>query len=289
MPRHGQDKPLCSLAILTLCLLLYWPAPVLAGIYRWQDNQGTVHYGDNPPKSARSLQDLSELSAAPYYRVATVTDGDTLVLEDGRRVRLLGIDSPEIPHHGQPGEKLGGAARRYLTELTKGKKVRLQFDTRRRDHYHRLLAHLFLPDGRNLNALMLERGLAHTLFKWPDLKHIAEYYDREKQARLQGRGIWSLPPYRVRPLQGLQALRNRFVRLRGTASEIQHKRHYDYLLFDHKLRIALRHSRRSLFEEAGIDLDRLPGHRITFRGWLRQRKGRPYLELEHPYQLERIE
>lgn len=272
-----------------LCLVFCVPLSNAAEIYRWQDSNGTTHFSDTPPATAITPKTLRIDVPQGYQRVAKVTDGDTVVLEDGRRVRLLGIDTPEIAHRGQPGEALGEKARRFLKAKVAGKEVRLSFDAEHHDHYDRLLAHLFLRDGTNVNALMLEQGLAHALFKWPNMKLARDYYAREKIARKQGKGIWSLAAYRVRPMKKLYSLRNRFVRLRGKLDQFQRKRRYAYLIFGNKLKVAVRLSRLPLFKEAGIDLKRLVGQTITLRGWLRSRDGHPYLKLEHPFQLERFE
>ncbi|MFO7594577.1 MAG: thermonuclease family protein [Pseudomonadota bacterium] len=271
-------------------LILYFlllPGLLSAGIFRWQEPDGHTHYGDQPPEGAHDLRELHIPTVDGYSRIAAVIDGDTVELGDGRRVRLLGINTPEVAHHGRPGEALGEKAKGFLERQLKNKKVRLRYDIERRDRYDRLLAHIFLEDGRNINAMLLQKGLAHALFKWPNIKHIDNYYTLERRARQQGKGIWALPAYRIRPMENLLSLRNRFVRLRGTVDVVEHKRRYSYLTFRNRLRVAVDQSRLPLFEEAGIELDALPGKKITLRGWLRQRDGSPFLKLEHPYQLER--
>jgi endonuclease YncB( thermonuclease family) len=276
-------------AAAALGLLLGYALHAPAAIYRWQDDTGTTHYGDTPPPNVHAPQQLHPTSYDSYGRVARVLDGDTVVLEDERRVRLLGIDTPEIAHRGRPGEKLGEKARRFLQSRVAGKRIRLRYDLQHRDRYGRLLAHLHLEDGSNINAQLLEQGLAHALFKWPNLKHAETYYALEQQARRQERGIWALAAYRVRPMQGLAALRNRFVRLRGKVTRVEKKRRYRYLLFGDQLQVAIDNKRQPLFEEAGILVETLRGQTLTLRGWLSRRRGTPFLELEHPFQLERIE
>lgn len=271
------------------CLVLCYPATTVAEIYRWQDAEGAIHYGDSPPLGAHKLKQFPPNTYDSGGLVASVIDGDTLKLADGRRVRLLGIDTPEVAHHGQAGEPLGEQARRFLKKQIEGKRVHLRYDLQRRDHYQRLLAHLFLENGENINAKLLERGLAHALFKWPNLKNAEHYYTLESEARRQGSGVWALPSYQVRPMQNLGALRNRFMRLRGQVAQLIHQRRYTYLLFGDKLRVAVKRTRLELFRQAGIDLDALAGRWVTLRGWLGQRRGTPYLELQHPFQLERIE
>lgn len=284
-PRNGVW--LQPLAILTGFLLAMPDAG--AAIYRWQDDTGATHYGDSPPSAAAGL---AELTPTPYDSsglVATVLDGDTLILTDGRRVRLLGIDAPEIAHRSQAGEPLGDEARLFLKSYAEGKQVQLRYDMQRQDRYDRLLAHVYLEDGQNLNTLLLQEGLAYARFEWPNMKYAEDYYAIEKRARDQRHGIWSLPAYEVKPLDKLEALRNHFVRLRGQPVRMETARRYYYLLFGDKLRVAVKNSRLELFRKAGIDLDNLLRKTIVLRGWLGRRKGMPYLELSHPFQLEQVE
>lgn len=270
------------------CIVLGTPAEG-AGIYRWSDSTGNTHYGDNPPTAARALTELTPTPYDSYGIVATVIDGDTVILTDGRRVRLLGIDAPEIAHHGQPGEPLGEKARKFLKFRVESRRVQLRYDLQYEDPYNRLLAHLYLEDGQNLNALLIQEGLAYARFEWPNLHYAAHYYEIEKRARNQVLGIWSLPSFRIKPMDNLELLRNRFVRLRGRLERVEKDHRYVTLIFDGKLRAGIKGSRLELFRNAGLELDKLTRRSIVLRGWLGQRRGAPYIELSHPFQLEQVE
>jgi len=167
----------------SLILLLCHIGTTAAGIYRWQDTTGTANYGDTPPTGALKLQPLHPTAYDSYGLVAKVIDGDTLDLADGRRVRLLGINAPEIAHHGRPGEPLGDMATQFLNSLVAGRRVRLRYDRQHRDHYHRLLARLYLENGKAINPLLLQKGLARAMFLWPNLEDAKYYYAVEKEAR----------------------------------------------------------------------------------------------------------
>jgi len=277
------------MAGLFLGLLLCYPVDALSGIYRWQDTTGITHYGDSPPVTSHYLTKLHPTAYDSAGQVASVIDGDTLALTDGRRVRLLGINTPEVAHHGRPGEPLGEQAKQFLKTQVEGKRIRLYYDLQHRDHYQRLLARVFLEDGREINALLLQHGMAHALLKWPNLKNAEHYYALEREAREVGRGIWSLSAYQVKSLDDLAAQQNRFTRLHGRVTEVKHSSRYSYLLFSGKLRVAVKQAHLPLFKKAGIAIDSLQDHRLVLRGWLSRRHGTPYLELEHPFQLERID
>lgn len=270
------------------CLLLSLPSNSPADIYRWHDAAGTTHYGDHPPASAQQLKQLQPTAYDSYGKVVRVIDGDTVELNDGRHVRLLGINAPEIAHHGRTGEPLADDAKRFLRKQVNGKQVRLRYDQQHRDHYHRLLARLYLEDGTDAGALLLQRGLAHALFKWPNLQGAEHYYALERVARGQRRGIWKLSAYQIKSLADLSAQRYRFTRLAGRVTDVIAQRNYDYLRFGNALRVAIKQARLPLFAAAGIDITALVGHHLVLRGWLSQRHGEPYLELEQPFQLEQV-
>lgn len=127
------------------------------------------------------------LSIPTGVLVTRVIDGDTLELENGERVRLLGIDTPE---RGQPFAK---EATLVVRSLVEGKRVTLEAEDRDRDVYDRLLRHVFV-DGIHLNQHLLEHGLATTLFIEPVTQYEALFLGAESSAREQQLGVWAVPP-----------------------------------------------------------------------------------------------
>ena len=123
-------------------------------------------------------------------RVVQVIDGDTLVLEGGKHLRLVGIDAPEMERKGRPAQFLAHKARAYLAQLTQGKVVRLEYGPLRYDHYGRVLAHLILADGTLVEAALLSQGLAHVYFHPPNLGLWKELLAAQKEAIKARRGIW---------------------------------------------------------------------------------------------------
>lgn len=89
--------------------------------------------------------------------VTKIVDGDTLVIEGGDHVRLLGIDTDER------GQKCYGVAKERLSELTLGKQVEVQFGPERTDQYGRLLAYIFLNE-ENVNLKLVSEGYAVARF-----------------------------------------------------------------------------------------------------------------------------
>jgi micrococcal nuclease len=132
-------------------------------------------------------------AGAEHARVARVVDGDTLDLADGRTVRVLGIDTPETHNPGLTGpQPLGPEATARLEQLVAGRTVALEPDTTDRDHYGRLLRHVWR--GRVLVAEVLAReGLGRAYVIPPDTRHADRIRAAEAAARAAGRGLWGLP------------------------------------------------------------------------------------------------
>ncbi len=119
-----------------------------------------------------------------------VIDGDTLVLTGGTRVRVLGIDAPEMERDGQPADFLAHKAKAVLTELTLHRQIGLEYDRLRYDHYGRLLAYLFLPDHTLVNAELVRQGLARVYFIGPNLRYREVLLAAQQGAIEAKRGVW---------------------------------------------------------------------------------------------------
>jgi micrococcal nuclease len=127
--------------------------------------------------------------------VRRVIDGDTLVVHVAgkeERVRLLGIDTPELPRDGRRGEFLAVEAAECSRDLTSGKAVLLIDEPQRenRDDYDRLLRYVRLPDGRILNAELIRRGYARVFTRYP-FERQQEFLALEAEARAGEIGLWA--------------------------------------------------------------------------------------------------
>lgn len=126
--------------------------------------------------------------------VRRVIDGDTIELSDGRLVRYIGIDTPEVRRRvgsqwvedPQPfGHEAAAANRRWV----EGKSVRLEYDVQTHDRYGRLLAYVFVG-GQMVNAALLEEGYAQLLTIPPDVKYAEQFRRLVQEARTARRGLW---------------------------------------------------------------------------------------------------
>lgn len=130
------------------------------------------------------------------FRVVKIMDGDTLELgiPDGghahTRVRLLGVDTPEIAKEDTPAQHFASEAAAFTSETALNKTVRLELlRERTRGKYGRLLAYVHLPDGRMLNRALVTEGCGYAdrRFEHP---YKAEFAYLQKQAMRGARGLW---------------------------------------------------------------------------------------------------
>jgi len=145
---------------------------------------------------------LTQAAAERYGRVSWISDGDTITVDGVGVVRLIGIDCPEKEESDRDWKflRLGScdwqalrhvaqSARQRTKELCLHQVVQLQTGEERFDRYGRLLAYVWLPDGRMLNQLLLEEGQA-IVYRRFDFSEKDNFLTWEKKARSQQRGLW---------------------------------------------------------------------------------------------------
>jgi len=128
-----------------------------------------------------------------YGVVQEIIDGDTIILTDGRTVRYLGIDTPEMGQNHQPPDFLAEEAKKFNAQLVQNQRLRLEYDVERYDQYGRLLAYLFLPDNRMVNAELIRQGLAQVYLIPPNLRYQDLLVACQRQAMEARKGIWQRP------------------------------------------------------------------------------------------------
>ena len=133
-----------------------------------------------------------------WFAVLRVVDGDTLEInasdgdEPTTRVRLWGIDTPEMAHRDppRPAEPFAERATERARELVEGQKVHLTLEpSRTRGNYGRLLAFVGLPDGVMLNETLIIEGLARADDRWTH-RHLEAFGLLEREAKKAGNGLW---------------------------------------------------------------------------------------------------
>ncbi|MDM7322436.1 MAG: thermonuclease family protein [Gammaproteobacteria bacterium] len=219
--------------------------------------------------------------------VVGLPDGDTLHLSDGRRVRLIGINTPEVAHDGRPAEPLAEEARARLKRLVHDAKghLGLRLGEEPRDRYGRLLAHVFLPDGESVQARLLAEGLATRVAIPPNLWGQDCLAKVEDDARTAARGLWALPSYRT-PIDARQLPPNAqgYMLIQGRVERVGGSRHAQWINLEGGVALRVDHDLLPWFK--GLDIQRLRGKRVEVRGWLTRPGGKePRIRLTHPSML----
>ena len=221
-------------------------------------------------------------------RVQHVYDGDSLTLADGRRVRLIGINTPERGRDGARDQPLALAARDRLRQMlfATGMRARLRYGSQRRDRHDRLLAHLFLPDGRNAAAVLLEAGLGWHVAIPPNLWSLDCYAGAEARARAARRGVWGRPEYRPLDAARLDLRREGFALVQGVLRQVRDRRGRRHLRIG-RLRADIPLAELSYFPDPPGR--HWIGRRLELRGWLWRARGEMRVMLHHPAMLRRLD
>jgi endonuclease YncB( thermonuclease family) len=209
-------------------------------------------------------------------RVNYVYDGDTLQLESGRKIRLIGIDTPEVfsrKHHipadiKQQGLEARDALQALLNQSSR--QVQLAYGQQARDRYGRTLAHVFLPDGTNLQAELISRGHAIAFTTPPNDRMSDCYRTQEQRARQQQLGIWQLPQYQIRYTQHTLGHLGGFHRLQGQVTEVTQSKSRIRLQLGPQLEINIYKNDWTNFSLH--QLLNLQGKTVRVRGWVKPLK-----------------
>jgi micrococcal nuclease len=154
-----------------------WVVAILVLVAAWR-------YFSTPPAPPDAL-------AEGLYDVRRVVDGDTLLLTNHARIRLIGADTPETVKPNHPVEPWGPEASEFTRQFVAGKQVRLEFDRERVDKYNRFLAYVWVGE-RMLNEELIRAGLARAELQYHYSSAKKTRFRRaEAEAKSAGRGIWS--------------------------------------------------------------------------------------------------
>ncbi|MEP7240365.1 MAG: thermonuclease family protein [Devosia sp.] len=236
------------------------------------------------------------LRDGPKGTVTSIVDGDTLLLDTGLVVRLVGIQAPHLAL-GQAGFSdwpKAADAKMALERMLLGKPVLLRYGGEEKDRYGRLLAQVYVNGDSPLWAQqqMLLDGMARA-YSYPDNRAcLAELYAAEGKARVQRLGIWSDQYYTVRRADrpaDLGALAGRFELIEGRVLVSEKAQGRVYLnfgrFFKEDFTAVILPGALKLFADEKLDPLTLGGALVRVRGWIDVRDG-PRIEITHPEQLE---
>ena len=215
--------------------------------------------------------------------VVGIRDGRTLLLADGREVRLAAIETP-------------AGAGSALAALAQGRTLTLKAGSEASDRYGRAVA-FAVPAGaaETLQESLLAAGQARVSARIGAKSCAAALLTLEKQARAARRGLWADPNFAPLPAEDYRRLRaetGHFVLVEGKVLSVRTSGATIYVNFGRRftrdLSLTILRRLRAGFSAAGIEPGTLEGHRIRVRGWLERRRG-PIIAVDAPEQIEVIE
>lgn len=136
-----------------------------------------------------------EKIATSEARVLKVIDGDTIEIDDKKKIRYIGIDAPELHHPKKPVQCFGQEAMNKNKELVEGKIVRLEKDISETDKYGRLLRYVYI-DNIFVNDYLIKNGYAATATFPPDIKYQDLFLKSQREALENNLGLWKNCPTR---------------------------------------------------------------------------------------------
>ncbi len=236
------------------------------------------------------------LRDGPKGTVTEIVDGDTLLLDTGLVVRLIGIQAPKLAlgRDGHEDWPRGNEAKAALIALTYKKSVLLRYGGEEIDRHGRALAQVQVTGNSPIwvQQAMLEKGQAR-VYSFPDNRAcLPELMAAETRARAGGLGIWADSYYRVRRADrpaDLATLTGHYELVEGRVLVAEKLGAQVFLNFgryfkeDFTAVIDARALR--LFAETGLDPARLGGALVRVRGWIDDRDG-PRIAVTHPEQIE---
>jgi endonuclease YncB( thermonuclease family) len=238
--------------------------------------------------------------AAGTAKVRAVRDGRSFILEDGREIRLAGIEVPLPPAPGESGPKAeaGLAARAALESILADRMVELYQNGTVGDRYGRNLALVSVAgDGarRSVAHEMLARGFARVSARVGDRACAEELLAQERAARAAKLGLWSTPYYVVLPADNAAELageRGHFTVVEGKVWSVRESGGTIYINFGRRwtqaLTVTISKRDERAFAAAGVEPKKLEARRVRVRGWIEERNG-PRIEATRPEQIELAE
>ena len=241
-----------------------------------------------------SRANCASTSPLVWGELKYVVDGDTLHLKDGRKLRLIGVNTPELGHNGRPDQPLALEARRLVERFfAADKRVGLQVGAEPRDHYGRQLVHIYRSDGEALSAQLLEAGLAWRVAVPPNLAQQDCLAEHERRARASARGVWSEPVYQAKPSADLTAADGGFGLVSGRVEHVTQTAKGWWIDLEG---LSLRLPRDKLVYFGKNLPDSWLRRQVIVRGWIIDRSGTaavkkrgyaPFLiQLQHPSMIE---
>ncbi len=213
--------------------------------------------------------------------VRAIIDGDTLLLKDGRKVRLTGINTPELDHEHSRHEPRAVEARQYLQGLiTKAEIIGLHYGVQRYDRYHRLLANVIVDGLVDVQQKLLLQGLAFSIAIPPNLFNQACYHQAESVARENNLGVWGQSNYQPRDVDYGRPVRGGFQLIQGHINKVHKTPGLILLELAGGVTLRVRKKEDQYFDSPNSWLS-WQGRYIEARGWLYRHQKQWRMNIRH--------
>lgn len=207
-----------------------------------------------------------------------IYDGDTIQLNDGRKLRLIGIDTPEIGKKGNKSQPYARKAKQALKRLlATNKNIFLSYDEEKKDRYGRLLAYAFLTDGTDIQAELIAAGLAISIVVGVNDANLSCYRILEQKARQQKQGLWSLQEYRFRPASN-KKVRSEYAFYRGKITRVKKAKRYWNVDLNNSIEVRIS---KKIVPSLNFNLEDSVNKSIQVRGPLKRYKKRNRVWVYH--------
>jgi len=224
----------------------------------------------------------SSAGAYSLSKVVRVIDGDTIVLLNGEKVRLLGINAPELGYNGELNDPGALAAQQFLKTRVLNKFVVIEKDAEDKDHYGRSLAHVFLKSGEHINVELLRHGKVFLNIHPPNLRYSSQLIEAQSTAEKTGKGIWSAKFYWLQPVTQIPEEQiKKWGRFSSTVKKVSVLEKGTKLWLSDEVYIWIAEKNRQYFPT----VTDYRGKHIEIRGWPRKRGKFWSLNAIHPSQL----
>ncbi|MDD4913740.1 MAG: thermonuclease family protein [Methylococcales bacterium] len=229
---------------------------------------------------------LIRATDAERFTVEKVFDGDTILLADGRKVRLLGVNTPETDNRYKTAEAGGEQAKNWLRQRLEGHSVSLQTDADLLDKYGRTLAYVFTEDQQLVNLELVKNGLATVSIFPPNLKYTAQLLAAQQQAEQSALGLWAAPEYAPQTYRNLNAANYKgWKRITGSIQAIKQGGHSHFLQFSDQVSLQIENQYLPLFPP----LENYLGKNLEARGWPYKSRYGYTLPIAHPGNIRLLE
>ena len=218
--------------------------------------------------------------------IAHIYDGDTIRLTDGRKLRLIGINTPERGRDGNKDQPFYLSAKKQLQQIVKNNQNQLKIvlGKEKHDRYKRLLAHIFTLNGKNISATLLRNGQGFSITIPPNIRFLSCYKNAEKEAQDHKRGIWNHPFSNAIKASSISKSTQGFQRVTGSVQRIGESRSSFWLNLD--TNFAIRILKKDLPYFNSVHPKTLLHRHLTVRGWVYKKNKEFRMTLHHPASLQ---